>query len=77
MDRVTQRLGRGVEGPVLSVVEGTSGVFNRPLLLGAFQPPGPARFFPGAENQGPASILPCPALPLHSRQPYSRALDWR
>ena len=31
------------------------------MLLGAFQPPGPARFFPGAENQELASILLCPA----------------
>src|ERR1700749_436017 len=53
MDRVTQRLGRGAEG--------TSGAFNCPMLPGAFQPPGPVRFFPGAEHQELASILLCPA----------------
>ena len=31
------------------------------MLPGAFQPPGPARFFPGAENQELVSILVCPA----------------
>ena len=32
-----------------------------PMLFGAFQPPSPPRFFPGAENQELASILLCPA----------------
>jgi len=32
-----------------------------PMLFGAFQPPGPRRSFPRAENQGLASILLCPA----------------
>jgi hypothetical protein len=39
MDRMTQRLWRGAEEPVLSVAEGTSAVFKLPLLLVAFQPP--------------------------------------
>jgi hypothetical protein len=38
IDRVTQRLWRGVEEPVLSVAEGTSAVFILPMLLGAFRP---------------------------------------
>jgi hypothetical protein len=51
IDRVTQRLWRGVEEPVLSVAEGTPAVVILPMLLGAFQPPsrhraGPPRFFP-------------------------------
>jgi hypothetical protein len=37
MGRVTQRLWRGVEGP--------RGRLIGPLLLGAFQAPGPQRFF--------------------------------
>ena len=36
-------------------------MLNLPMLLGAFQPPGPARFVPGAENQELAGILLCPA----------------
>jgi hypothetical protein len=32
MDRVTQRLWRGVEEPVLSVAEGTSAVLDSPML---------------------------------------------
>ncbi len=36
MDRVTQRLWRGVEEPVLSVAEGTLAVLILPMLLGAF-----------------------------------------
>jgi hypothetical protein len=51
MDRLAQSLWRGVEELVPSVAEGTSAVFNLPMLLGAFQPRGPTRFFPGAENQ--------------------------
>ena len=39
MDRLTQSLWRGVEELVPSVAEGTSAVFNLPMLLGAFQPP--------------------------------------
>ena len=39
--RVTQRLWRGVEEPVLSVAEGTSTVHNLPVLLGAFVPTKP------------------------------------
>jgi hypothetical protein len=39
MDRVTKRLWRGVEEPVLSEAEGTSAVLNLPMLLGAFRPP--------------------------------------
>jgi hypothetical protein len=38
MDRVTQRLWRGAEEPVLSVAEGTSAVPDLPMLLGAFRP---------------------------------------
>ena len=38
MDRVTQRLWRGVEEPVPSVAEGTWAVLNLPMLLGAFRP---------------------------------------
>jgi hypothetical protein len=38
IDRVTQRLWRGVEEPVLSVVEGTSAAPIYPMLLGAFRP---------------------------------------
>jgi hypothetical protein len=41
MDRVTQRLWRGVKEPVLSVAEGTSAGLNLPMLLGALQPPKP------------------------------------
>jgi hypothetical protein len=39
IDRVTRPLLRGVEEPVLSVVEGTSAVLNLPTLRGAFRPP--------------------------------------
>ena len=39
MDRVTQRLWRGVEEPVLSVAEGTSAVLILSMQLGAFRPP--------------------------------------
>ena len=41
MDRLTQSLWRGVEELVPSVAEGTSAVFNLPMLLGAPQPPKP------------------------------------
>ena len=41
IDRVTQRLWRVAEEPVLSVAEGTSAVLIFPMLLGAFQPPSP------------------------------------
>jgi hypothetical protein len=41
MDRVTQRLWRGVEEPVLSVAEGTSGVLNLPMLSQLFNQRGP------------------------------------
>jgi hypothetical protein len=43
IDRVIQRLWRGVEEPVLSVAEGTSAVLILPMLFGAFQPPGPTQ----------------------------------
>jgi hypothetical protein len=36
IDRVTQRLWRGVEEPVLSVAEGTSVVLNYPCCSGLF-----------------------------------------
>ena len=39
IDRVTQRLWRGVEEPVLSVAEGTSAVLILSMQLGAFRPP--------------------------------------
>jgi hypothetical protein len=52
---------RGVEEPVLSVAEGTSAMLILPMLFGAFQPPSPHRFFPGAKNRELASILLCPA----------------
>ena len=39
MDRVTQRLWRGVEEPVLSVAEGTPAVLIFTMRPGAFQPP--------------------------------------
>jgi hypothetical protein len=38
IDRVTQRLWRGVEEPVLSVAEGTSAVLILSMLFGAFRP---------------------------------------
>ena len=41
MDRVTQRLWRGVEEPVPSAAEGTSAVLIFPMLFGAFRPPKP------------------------------------
>ena len=56
MDRVTQRLWRGVEGPRRGLIY--------PMLLEAFQPPGPARFFPGAENQEVTGILRIAADPV-------------
>src|ERR1700733_7786137 len=36
IDRVTQRLWRGVEEPVLSVAEGTPAVLTLPMLFGLF-----------------------------------------
>jgi hypothetical protein len=39
MDRVTQRLWRVAEEPVLSGAEGTSAVLILPMLLAAFRPP--------------------------------------
>jgi hypothetical protein len=61
IDRVTQRLGRGVEEPVLSGAEGTPALLIYPMLLRAFQPPSPHKrpriqSFPTAENQELASI---------------------
>ena len=41
IDRVTQRLWRGVEEPVLSVAEGTSAVLIFTLTVRSFQPPNP------------------------------------
>src|SRR6202044_1488143 len=38
IDRVTQRLWRGVEEPVLSVAEGTSAVLILSMLFKAFRP---------------------------------------
>jgi hypothetical protein len=43
MDRLTQSF--------VARSRRTSAVFNLPMLLAAFQPRGPTRFFPGAENQ--------------------------
>jgi hypothetical protein len=45
MDRVTQRLWRGVEEPVLSVAVGTSALLDLPKLLRAFRPPGLPQIF--------------------------------
>src|SRR5271163_3425039 len=42
IDRVTQRLWRGVDEPVPRVAEGTSALLNLPMLLEAFRPPRPA-----------------------------------
>jgi hypothetical protein len=66
IDRVIQRLWRGVEEPVLSVAEGTPAVLISPMLFRAFQPPSRTErvrygFTPGAENQELAGILLCPA----------------
>ena len=41
IDRVTQRLWRGVEEPVLSVAEGTSAVLIFTHIVRSFQPPNP------------------------------------
>ena len=41
------------------------------MLLGAFQPPGPPRFFPGAENRELVSICPAP------KSTYSAAIQAR
>jgi hypothetical protein len=41
IDRVTQRLWRGVEEPVPSVAEGTSAVLILTMLFRAFRPPKP------------------------------------
>jgi hypothetical protein len=41
IDRLTQRLWRAVEEPVLSVAEGTPAVLILPMPFGALQPPRP------------------------------------
>jgi hypothetical protein len=66
MDRVAQRLWRGVEEPVPRVAEGTSAVFTLPMLFGAFNHRSPRwslplRFAPCGRALELASILPCPA----------------
>src|SRR5271163_2548911 len=73
--RVTQRLWRGVEEPVLRVAEGTPAVLILPMLLGAFQPPsphraGPLRFFPGTENQELARACILNKSALMEQSPY-------
>ena len=51
--RVTQRLWRAVEGPRRCLIY--------PCCSELFNHGSPSRFFPGAENQEPGSILLCPA----------------
>ena len=70
--RVTQRLWRGAEEPVLSVAEGTSAVLIFPILFGAFQLPSPdrvapLRFFPGAENQELAGTWGWKMITVHEK----------
>ena len=58
MDRVTQRLWRGVEEPVLSVAEGTSAVLSLPMLLvGMFCSKDPQNRHPerSASQMGPVT----------------------
>jgi hypothetical protein len=69
IDGVTQRLWRGAEG--------TSAVLNLPMLLGAFQPPGPTRLIPGAETKNLLASCYGRRLHLHSRHLRRHALHWR
>jgi hypothetical protein len=57
--RVTQRLWRGVEEPVLSVAEGTSALLILPMLLGAFRPP---KLAPAVQRASPGFDDPPPRV---------------
>jgi hypothetical protein len=69
IDRVTQRLWRGVEGPRRCLsYPCCSELFNHRARHG---------FFSGAENQKLLASRYVRRLHLHSRQPYRHALHWR